>query len=182
MGSALIQPPFAWRKKSSPGGTEESSHSGYRPSALARVSTPTRLSTPAGLCAAPTGVGVSASRVPATAKAAAPIAAARAIPRSVPALGGVHIAHRQTHAPLAIHLENLDPNHIAFLQLVADALDALFGDLRDVHQAVAARKNGHEGAEVHQACDLALIHPAHLDVRGDQFDASLGFAAGGTLH
>src|SRR5277367_2659584 len=158
MGLALIQPPFAWRKKSRLGGTAGSSHSGYRPATLSAP--------PARICVA-------------AAIAAAPIAAARAIPRSEPALGGVHIAHRQTHAPLAIHLENLDPNHIAFLQLVADALHALFGDLRDVHQTVAARKNGHEGAEVHQACDLALIHPAHLDVGGDQFDASLGFAAGG---
>src|ERR1700682_992904 len=97
-------------------------------------------------------------------------------------LGGVDIAHRQTHAPLPIHLENLHAHYIAFFQLVADALDALFGNLRDVNEAVAARKNGHEGAEVHQSRDLAFIHSAHLDVGGDQFDAPLGFAARGTLH
>jgi hypothetical protein len=41
-------------------------------------------------------------------------------------LRGVDIAHRQTHSPLPIHLENLHPYHVAFFQFVADALDALF--------------------------------------------------------
>src|SRR6267378_81810 len=95
---------------------------------------------------------------------------------------GVDVAHGQPHAPLPIHLENLHAYHIAFFQFVADALDALFGDLRDVNQAVAARKNGHEGAEIHQPRDLALIHPAHLDIGGDELDAALGFAARGTLN
>src|SRR6267378_5412056 len=95
---------------------------------------------------------------------------------------GVDVAHGQPHAPLPIHLENLHAYHIAFFQFVADALDALFGDLRDVNQAVAARENGHEGAEVHQSRDLAFIHSAHFDVGGDEFDAALGFAARGTLY
>src|SRR5260221_4332317 len=98
------------------------------------------------------------------------------------ALRGVDVAHRQTHAPLPIHLENLHAHHVAFLQFVADALDALFGYLRNVHQAVAARKNGHEGHEIHQSRDLAVVHSTHLDVGGDQFDAPLSFAAGSTLH
>src|SRR6266702_1505702 len=54
-------------------------------------------------------------------------------------LRGVDIAHRQAHAPLTIHLENFHAYHIAFFQFIADALDALFGDLRDVNEAVAAR-------------------------------------------
>src|SRR5579863_1902157 len=96
-------------------------------------------------------------------------------------LSRVDVAHRQAHTALPIHLENLDPHHVAFLQFVADALDTLLGYLRDVHQSVAPRENGHEGAEVHEPGDLTLVHSAYLDVRGYQFDTALRFASRGTL-
>ena len=51
-----------------------------------------------------------------------------------------------------------------------------------MHQAVAARQNRHEGAEVHQTGDLALIDAADFDVRRDQLDAALSFAACRALH
>src|ERR1700721_936691 len=77
-------------------------------------------------------------------------------------LRGVAVAQGQTPPALPIHLENPDADHVPFLQLVPDALDPLFGDLRDMHQTVAAGKNGDEGAEVHQTRDFAFIDPAHF--------------------
>ena len=68
---------------------------------------------------------------------------------------------------------------IAFLELVADLLDALVGDLRHVHQAVLARGDGDERAEVHDLGDLAFVDAARLDVGGDLLDARLrGFGSG----
>src|SRR5215472_10391677 len=89
----------------------------------------------------------------------------------------VDIAHRQPDAPLAVDLEHLDADDVAFAQLVADALDPLVRDLRDVHQAVAPRKDGDERAEVHEARHLALVDPPDLDVGGDELDAPLRLAA-----
>jgi hypothetical protein len=50
-----------------------------------------------------------------------------------------------------------------------------------VHQTIAAGQDGHEGAEVHQAGDLALVDLADLDIGGDQPDALLGLFAGALL-
>src|SRR5450631_539187 len=97
-------------------------------------------------------------------------------------LGGIHVAHGQAHAALAIDLEHLDAHHIAFLELVADTLDPLFGNLRDVDQTVAARQDGHECTEIHQARDLAFVYAAHLDIGRDELYATLRLAAGRTLH
>src|ERR1700733_1279312 len=88
-----------------------------------------------------------------------------------PRLSTLDVAHRQANTALTVHFQHLHANHIALLELVADALDALVGDLRDVHQAVPAGQDGDEGAEVHQACDLALVDAAHFDVGGNQLDA-----------
>src|SRR6185312_6821279 len=89
-------------------------------------------------------------------------------------LGSIHRFHAEADAALPIHFQHLDPDHIAFLELVADALDTLFGDLRDVHQAVAARQDGDEGAEVHELDHLALVDAAHFHVGGDVLDALAG--------
>src|SRR2546430_2236954 len=56
---------------------------------------------------------------------------------------------------------------------------SLVGNLRDVHQAVAAGQDGHESAEIHQARDLAFVHLTHLDVGSDELDAPLRLAPGG---
>src|SRR5580698_51685 len=105
MGLALIQPPLAKRKKSARGAMARSIHAEYRPSGLLSPSPP---STPRG----------AASCVPAAATkpAARPAAASSSSPGSAfkTSLGRVDVAHRQSYAPLTIHLENLDPNHIAF--------------------------------------------------------------------
>ena len=92
--------------------------------------------------------------------------------------GRVDVAHAQADAALPVDLEHLHAHDVAFLELVADALDALVGDLRDVHQAVLARQDRDERAEVHEARDLAFVDPADFDVGSDQLDAPLRFAAG----
>src|SRR5258708_40292809 len=80
----------------------------------------------------------------------------------------VDVAHRQANAPLPIDLQHLHANHIALFELVADALDALVRDLRDVHEPVAARQYRHESAEVHEARDASLVDMTHFDVRRDE--------------
>jgi hypothetical protein len=85
----------------------------------------------------------------------------------------VDAAHRQAHAALAIDFQHLHAHHVAFLELVADALDALLGDLRDVHQAIATRQDGDERAEIHQARDATFIDAADFDIGRDQLDAAL---------
>src|SRR5690606_11483275 len=97
----------------------------------------------------------------------------------VAALAFGHGLHGQADAALLVHFQHLDLDHVAFLEHVADALHALVRDLRDVHQAVLARGDGHERAEVHQLGDLALVDAARLDVRGDLLDARLRSLAGG---
>src|SRR6185369_4821161 len=81
-----------------------------------------------------------------------------------------------------VDFQHLHAHFIAFLELVGHVLDALIGDLRDVHQAIAARQNRHEGAEIHQTRDAAFIDTAHFHVGGDQFDAAQRLATRGTLH
>src|SRR5690606_35892835 len=95
------------------------------------------------------------------------------------ALAFFHGLHRQADAALLVDFQHLDLDHVAFAELVGDLLHALSGDLRDVHQAVLARQDGHERTEVHDLGDLALVDPARLDVRGDLLDALLGGIGGG---
>src|SRR5689334_4453110 len=90
-----------------------------------------------------------------------------------------HVPHRQTHAALAIDFEHLDAHVVAFLELVRHLLDALLADLRDVHETIAARQDRDEGAEIHQASDLAFIDAADFDIRGDELDARQRLATGG---
>src|SRR2546430_11244293 len=59
---------------------------------------------------------------------------------------------------------------------------SLVGNLRDVHQAVAAGQDGHESAEIHQARDLAFVHLTHLDIGGAYADLPLRLTPGGTRH
>src|SRR5688572_8969577 len=90
--------------------------------------------------------------------------------------------HRQADAALLVDFQHLDLDHVAFLELVRDLLDALVGDLRDVHQAVLARQDGDERTEVHDLGDLAFVDATGLDVRGDLLDAGLGGLRGGSVH
>src|SRR5690349_21006127 len=45
------------------------------------------------------------------------------------ALAFLHGLHRQADAALLVDFQHLDLHHVAFLELVADLLDALVGDL-----------------------------------------------------
>src|SRR5690606_16036154 len=89
--------------------------------------------------------------------------------------------HGQADAALLVHFQHFDLDRVAFLEPVGNLLDALDGNLRDVHQAILARGDGHEGAGVHDLGDAALVDPARLDVRGDLLDAGLGGLGGGGI-
>ena len=49
--------------------------------------------------------------------------------------------HGKTDTILVIDLKNLHANDLAFLEVVADLVDAFMRDLADVQQTVAARQN-----------------------------------------
>mmetsp|Transcript_78776 Transcript_78776/g.218920 ORF Transcript_78776/g.218920 Transcript_78776/m.218920 type:complete len:772 (-) Transcript_78776:1232-3547(-) len=82
--------------------------------------------------------------------------------------------HRQLDAALLVGLEHLDLDDLAFLQEVGHLLDALVGDLADVQQAVLAREQVHEGAEVQDLDDRAFVDLADFDLGRDLLDALLG--------
>src|SRR3546814_558284 len=86
--------------------------------------------------------------------------------------------HLQADATLLVDFQHLDLDQIAFLELVGNLLDTLVGDLRHVHEAILARGNGDECAEVHDLGDLAFVNPARLDIGGDLFDPCLGCLRG----
>src|SRR5690606_31375639 len=94
---------------------------------------------------------------------------------------GVDVAHAETDASLAIDFQHFHTDDIAFLELIADALHTLVGDLRNVDQAVLAREYRHERAKVHEPHDAAFVDTTHLDVGRDELDAPLRLASGHTV-
>ena len=78
--------------------------------------------------------------------------------------------HRQPHATLVVCLDHLDAHDLAFLQIVGDLIDPLLGDLRDVQQAVLARNQLHDRAEIEQAQHRAFVDLADLDFGRDVLD------------
>ena len=54
--------------------------------------------------------------------------------------------HGKTDTILVIDLKNLHVNDLAFLEVVADLVDAFMRDLADVQQTVAARQNLNDSA------------------------------------
>src|SRR5450432_1866449 len=84
-----------------------------------------------------------------------------------------HGLHRQADAALLVDFEHLDLDDVAFLELVGNLLDALVGNLRDVDEAVLARQDGDERAEIHQLGYLAFVDAARLDVGDNLLDARL---------
>src|SRR5690606_16073615 len=91
--------------------------------------------------------------------------------------GGVDGLHAQANTALLVDFEHLHLDDIAFGKLVAHLLDALVGDLRNVHESVTSRQDGDEGTEVHQLGHLALVDTAHFDIGRDFLDLLFrGFA------
>src|SRR5690242_5369401 len=79
-------------------------------------------------------------------------------------------AHRQADLAARVDLEELDLHFLAFGQDVADVLDPLVLDLRNVHQPVLAGHEGHERAEIDDARHLAGVDGAGLRLGDDAAD------------
>src|SRR6185295_7903937 len=77
---------------------------------------------------------------------------------------------RQADLTRLVDLEDLDRDHVALLEDVGDLAHALVGELRDVHQAVGAREDLHEGAEVDDLPDRAAVDLPDLGLGGDAAD------------
>src|SRR5205085_7284300 len=57
---------------------------------------------------------------------------------------------------------------------ILDAVDAIVGELRDVHHAIEAGQNFHKRPEVGDACHLAGVNLANLGILGHAADAGFG--------
>src|SRR4030095_11716168 len=79
-------------------------------------------------------------------------------------------ADRQADLAALVDLEQLDLDLLAFRENVADVLDPLVLDLRNVHQAVLAGHEGHECAEIGDARDLAGVDGTGLGLCDDALD------------
>jgi hypothetical protein len=58
--------------------------------------------------------------------------------------------HGQADAPLVVGLNYFDLDDLTFLQIIADRIDALIGDLRNMQQTILARQQADDGAEIQQ--------------------------------
>src|SRR5688572_2945973 len=87
----------------------------------------------------------------------------------------------QLHAPLIVDADQLDAHDLALLHHVLDLLDAAILELGDVHQAVAAGKDLHEGTERGDALDRPLIDPADLGLLDDRLDPAQSFLTARSL-
>ena len=77
--------------------------------------------------------------------------------------------HGPGHA-VAFDRQHLHEHLLAFLQLVAHILDAMVRDLGDVQQAVGARHDLDERAEIGDPCDLAEVGLVELGRRREVAD------------
>src|SRR5690606_6632070 len=68
---------------------------------------------------------------------------------------------------------DLDPDAVAFLEEVADVVDALLGDLAYVQQAIGAGEERDEGAELRDLGDLPVVLLAQFGRRRQRLDPSL---------
>ena len=83
-------------------------------------------------------------------------------------------------AALFIDLDDLAPGLVANIQNILHLFHKAVFQLIDADQAFLAGSDLHEGAEVHDAGDLAIEQIAHLGILGDGFDHLAGlFAIGG---
>ena len=90
--------------------------------------------------------------------------------------------HGKTDAILVIDLKNLHANDLAFLEVVANLVDAFMRDLADVQQTVAARQNLNDSAEVEQSLNLAFVNLTDFNSSGKFFNTTAGFCTGGFVN
>src|SRR3990170_3068821 len=90
---------------------------------------------------------------------------------AVDSLRGFDFLHGKANAALTINFKNLDLDDVALGELVAHFLYPLIGYLRDMHEAVLAWQNRHEGSEIHEASHFAFVDAAYFDICCDQVDA-----------
>src|SRR5438309_1847218 len=83
----------------------------------------------------------------------------------------------QIEPALAVDLDRLDHYLVADVADLFHPLDAVVGELGDVDQAILSRQDLDEGAERHDAHDLALVDLADLDLVGEALDPVDGFLA-----
>src|SRR3546814_5255063 len=83
--------------------------------------------------------------------------------------------HGQLHLAAVVEAEDLDLHGIALLDHLADALrPAVGGELADVHQPVLGTEEVHEGAELEDLDDLAVVDLADLRLRDVRADPVVG--------
>ena len=90
--------------------------------------------------------------------------------------------HGKTDTILVIDLKNLHVNDLAFLEVVADLVDAFMRDLADVQQTVAARQNLNDSAEVEQSLNLAFVNLTDFNGSGKLFNTTAGFCTSGFVN
>ena len=83
-------------------------------------------------------------------------------------------AHRQAHLAALIDLEHLNLDRLAFGHDVGWLLDALVAHFRNVDQSVLAAHEIHEGAEIDDGDNLAVVDFADFGFLDDAQDPGLG--------
>src|SRR5260370_39114352 len=76
----------------------------------------------------------------------------------------------EVETTLAVDLGRLDDDLVTDVGHLLHPLDPMVGELGDVHQPVLVGEHLDEGAEGHDANDLALVDLAHLDLVGEALD------------
>src|SRR5438876_895509 len=87
----------------------------------------------------------------------------------------------QVEPALAVDLDRLDHYLVADVADLFHPLDAVVGELGDVDQAILSRQDLDEGAERHDAHDLALVDLADLDLVGEAFDLDVHLQRGNAI-
>src|SRR5690554_5347201 len=80
--------------------------------------------------------------------------------------------HRQFDTATLIYIQHFDLNHVAFINVVSDFLNALLRDLRNMQQTFSAWHDFYECTEVHYTSDTAVVDLAHFRLSDNAFNAS----------
>ncbi len=82
----------------------------------------------------------------------------------------IDLLHAELDLAAVVEAENLDLDLVADLDDVGDLADALRRQLADVDEAVARSEEVHEGAEIDDLDDLAVVDDAELRLGDDAAD------------